>query len=593
MNRATVTDNAKEETKKDRSQVSSHQSYRNALNKSASKQHYSDIDYLFKKDPRNLQRSAAYQDSCAYTIPHVQSANSEETVMTTASGRRYKVRTELSKSLNRDDYSADISCGPSISSHNYRVANPNACDNKSCTSYSSTFSVRISKMLKPKWVKRRQEKKRKKKQMSTNVKHEQSVQTKRIDHLDDESIATALSLHEIPIGAPVIENIESLDYLSCNSLQYEYITGTSSHSRSSRIKQATSQKKSSQKFKFNAQSKSTKIQNDIKHTFSLNRSKSDPTARVLQFEETKCMKEKKNPEQKSLHRSRSDNQRRSTLDSTMLQKKVSKPTSSKDTIYTVPSTAAKSEKTMKVSKPQSMQRAKSDSPVLLKSSERNRTNSELRNIVRRSHLSRSSSDSPIVLKRSPILSSPISSSKFRTPQKRNNLDNSYASHYLDTPSSIGSAATFRGPSLSAFLESPSRSKQGDRHSDSCSVRSGVSMADSCSSMYSALSNISYKDPCAKQSKIVKRSNLKLSGGGDGDIWVEKIFVSKRTAKRRTFFVSVATGRRCRDEPPTGASKIIYQDDLKELRRIERDEQMSKRRSQLGEVPCSIGGLYQI
>jgi hypothetical protein len=91
------------------------------------------------------------------------------------------------------------------------------------------------------------------------------------------------------------------------------------------------------------------------------------------------------------------------------------------------------------------------------------------------------------------------------------------------------------------------------------------------STYTALSNLSYKDPCAKPSKTIKRSNLDISGEGDGDIWVEKIFVSKRSGKQRTFFISVATGRRVRDEPPTGASKVIYQDDLKELRRIEAEE----------------------
>lgn len=102
-----------------------------------------------------------------------------------------------------------------------------------------------------------------------------------------------------------------------------------------------------------------------------------------------------------------------------------------------------------------------------------------------------------------------------------------------------------------------------------SVDSGFfSDAPSTASSYTALSSLSYKDPCAKPSRIVKRSNLDVSGNGDGDIWVEKIFVSKRTGKRRTFFVSVATGRRVRDEPPTGASKVLYTEDIKELRKEE-------------------------
>lgn len=148
----------------------------------------------------------------------------------------------------------------------------------------------------------------------------------------------------------------------------------------------------------------------------------------------------------------------------------------------------------------------------------------------------------------------------------------YASHLLNTPSasSIGSQHSFHSSSsnqrsLSNFLESPSRRSF---HSDASSVMSGMSF----NSTYTALSNLSYHDPIAKPSKIVRRSNLNVdSSKGDGDIWVEKIFMSKRTGKRRIFFVSVATGRRVRDEPPTGASQIVYQDDLKEMRKIEAEE----------------------
>ncbi|GFH46439.1 predicted protein [Chaetoceros tenuissimus] len=152
----------------------------------------------------------------------------------------------------------------------------------------------------------------------------------------------------------------------------------------------------------------------------------------------------------------------------------------------------------------------------------------------------------------------------------------YASHLLNTPSasSIGSQHSFHSPSsyqrsLSSFLESPSRRKLSQSfHSDASSVMSGMSF----SSTYTALSNLSYHDPLAKPSKIVRRSNLNVdSSKGDGDIWVEKIFMSKRTGKRRIFFVSVATGRRVRDEPPTGASQIVYQDDLKEMKKIEAEE----------------------
>lgn len=146
----------------------------------------------------------------------------------------------------------------------------------------------------------------------------------------------------------------------------------------------------------------------------------------------------------------------------------------------------------------------------------------------------------------------------------------YASHLISTPSSVGSHALHASTatrSLSSFLQSPSRYSSLGCQNDASSIASGVSLA----STYTALSNLSYKDPCAKPSKTIKRSNLDISGKGDGDIWVEKIFISKRTGKHRTFFISVATGRRIRDEPPTGASKVIYQDDLKEMRRIEAEE----------------------
>jgi len=60
---------------------------------------------------------------------------------------------------------------------------------------------------------------------------------------------------------------------------------------------------------------------------------------------------------------------------------------------------------------------------------------------------------------------------------------------------------------------------------------------------------------------VKRSGLNVDQSADGDIWVEKIFQSKKTGKRRIYFCSSKTGRKVRDEPPTGASKVIYRDTL--------------------------------
>lgn len=95
--------------------------------------------------------------------------------------------------------------------------------------------------------------------------------------------------------------------------------------------------------------------------------------------------------------------------------------------------------------------------------------------------------------------------------------------------------------------------------------SSVSSDISClsDSISVASSYVSLHDPCAKPSKIVKRSRLDL-GAGDGDVWYEKIFVSKRTGKKRIFFVSLATGKKKSDEPPTGASKVLYLEDLEDM-----------------------------
>ena len=65
------------------------------------------------------------------------------------------------------------------------------------------------------------------------------------------------------------------------------------------------------------------------------------------------------------------------------------------------------------------------------------------------------------------------------------------------------------------------------------------------------------DPFAKQSRMIMRSTLIIPQMGDGDIWVEKRFQSSKSGKERIFFCSTNTGRKVRDEPPTGASKIVY------------------------------------
>lgn len=48
---------------------------------------------------------------------------------------------------------------------------------------------------------------------------------------------------------------------------------------------------------------------------------------------------------------------------------------------------------------------------------------------------------------------------------------------------------------------------------------------------------------------------------DGDVWIEKLYVSRRTGKKRIYFVSVNTGERRRDEPPSGAACVLYSSDL--------------------------------
>ncbi len=44
---------------------------------------------------------------------------------------------------------------------------------------------------------------------------------------------------------------------------------------------------------------------------------------------------------------------------------------------------------------------------------------------------------------------------------------------------------------------------------------------------------------------------------DGDMWFETIFRNCKTGQLRTYFVSQKTGLRRRDEPPTGASAVVY------------------------------------
>mmetsp|Transcript_3417 Transcript_3417/g.4771 ORF Transcript_3417/g.4771 Transcript_3417/m.4771 type:complete len:128 (+) Transcript_3417:251-634(+) len=64
------------------------------------------------------------------------------------------------------------------------------------------------------------------------------------------------------------------------------------------------------------------------------------------------------------------------------------------------------------------------------------------------------------------------------------------------------------------------------------------------------------DPLARPSKHVGRSNIRLQEG-DGDIWYEKVYCSPTTGQKKIYFCSQKTGKKVRDEPPSGASRVIY------------------------------------
>lgn len=68
---------------------------------------------------------------------------------------------------------------------------------------------------------------------------------------------------------------------------------------------------------------------------------------------------------------------------------------------------------------------------------------------------------------------------------------------------------------------------------------------------------SYDDSFARPSKSMKKSQMNANITGDRDIWEERILVNKHTGEQRSFFYSTNTGFRLMDEPPTGASYIIY------------------------------------
>jgi hypothetical protein len=516
-------------------------SQRHTADFSACKQHYMDMNYLFHTKRQDSDRMG----SCTYTIPHIQSSTSGETDPI-SSRKNIKATTgitELPKEENNH----------TITSKRHHTANPTEHDDKSCLSSSSALSSRISKILQPKWFRRRQDKKRQKKHAILEARKAKLVLEKCATQDDDESIATALSMrhiHDTPVGPLVIENMESLEIFSLNRDSF-------SRPQSVVSKKRTRASLASANPKYAEKSKVIVIKPKPMHK----RSQSDSLAVMKSSEATRS--------EQLLVRSQSDSSGEIKIITSSSLNGCTPATHNRRlqldycTISVSPRREDSKSGKAKVTKPRPMhRRTQSDSPVIMGSS--NRADDKY--------------------------------GKFSTPEKRKKHHNSYVSHLLNTPTSIAST-TMPSPStrsLSSTLQSPCSSISSDHQSDSSSVASGVSLADSCTSVYSALSNLSYKDPFAKPSKILKKSNLKVSSDGDGDIWVEKVFVSKRTGSRRIFFVSVGTGRRSRDEPPTGASKIIYQEDLKQLLRIEREEeQLAQQQSKIQKSPLSIGGLTWI
>jgi len=68
-----------------------------------------------------------------------------------------------------------------------------------------------------------------------------------------------------------------------------------------------------------------------------------------------------------------------------------------------------------------------------------------------------------------------------------------------------------------------------------------------------------ENPFAKPSKHIKKSGGKMEIIGDRDVWEERVCVHSKTGKQKSFFYSLNTGFRVKDEPPTGASEVIFLD----------------------------------
>lgn len=80
------------------------------------------------------------------------------------------------------------------------------------------------------------------------------------------------------------------------------------------------------------------------------------------------------------------------------------------------------------------------------------------------------------------------------------------------------------------------------------------------------------DPLARPSKHFNRTDAActcMANAGDHQIWIEKVLMSTKSCEPRSFFVSERTELKVPDEPPTGASRVLYlRDSFREQQKSE-------------------------
>lgn len=75
---------------------------------------------------------------------------------------------------------------------------------------------------------------------------------------------------------------------------------------------------------------------------------------------------------------------------------------------------------------------------------------------------------------------------------------------------------------------------------------------------------------AKPSPTIKKAHINDKHiFGDNDCWREAVCRCSKTGEIRIFFISERTGRKVPDEPPTGASKVLYLRDFVREKRLHR------------------------